>query len=125
MYLGRVTGCVWATAKDPGLNARKLLIIQPVTPDLRDTGKRVVCADCTGAGAGEIVYWLRGKEASFPFLPTEVPVDAANGLSRPSVVSCDNLTTIPVEALGEQIGVLLDHQEPALSEAIGAAFDLD
>jgi ethanolamine utilization protein EutN len=75
MYLGRVTGCVWATAKDPGLNGRKLLIVQPVTPDLRDTGKRVVCADCTGAGAGEIVYWLRGKEASFPFLPTEVPVD--------------------------------------------------
>jgi mRNA interferase MazF len=58
-------------------------------------------------------------------LSTEVPVDTANGLSGPSVVSCDNLTTIPVEALGEQIGVLLDHQEPTLSEAIGAAFDLD
>src|SRR5271169_1892094 len=58
-------------------------------------------------------------------LSTEVRVDAANGLSGPSVVSCDNLATIPVEALGEQIGVLLDHQEPALSEAIAAAFDLD
>jgi mRNA interferase MazF len=58
-------------------------------------------------------------------LSTEVPVDTANGLSGPSVVSCENLTTIPVEALGEQIGVLLDPQEPALSEAIGAAFDLD
>ncbi|MGA3237849.1 MAG: EutN/CcmL family microcompartment protein [Bryobacteraceae bacterium] len=77
MYLGRVAGCVWATAKDPCLDGRKLLIVQPVTPDLRDTGKRVVCADCTGAGVGEIVYWLRGKEASFPFLPTEVPVDTA------------------------------------------------
>lgn len=58
-------------------------------------------------------------------LSTEVSVDAANGLSEPSVVSCDNVTTIPVAALGEQIGVLLDSQEPALSEAIGAAFDLD
>jgi microcompartment protein CcmK/EutM len=77
MYLGRVIGCVWATAKDPGLNGQKLLIIQPVTPELRDAGKSVVCADCTGAGAGEIVYWLRGKEASFPFLPSEVPVDTA------------------------------------------------
>jgi len=77
MYLGRVAGCVWATAKDPGLNGQKILIIQPVTPDLRETGKRVLCADCTGAGAGEIVYWLRGKEASFPFLPNEVPVDTA------------------------------------------------
>jgi microcompartment protein CcmK/EutM len=77
MYLGRVTGCVWATAKDPGLTGQRILIIQPVTADLRDTGKRVLCADCTGAGAGEIVYWLRGKEASFPFLPQEVPVDTA------------------------------------------------
>jgi mRNA interferase MazF len=40
-------------------------------------------------------------------------------------VSCDNLTTIPVEALGAQIGVLLDHQEQKLSEAVQAAFDLD
>ena len=58
-------------------------------------------------------------------LSTEVPLDAANGLSGPSVVSCDNLTTIPVGALGEQIGVLLDYQEQTLSEAIQAAFDLD
>jgi mRNA interferase MazF len=57
-------------------------------------------------------------------LSTEVPVDAANGLAGPSVVSCDNITTIPATTLGAQIGVLLDRQEQALSEAIGAAFDL-
>ena len=44
---------------------------------------------------------------------------------EPSVVSCDNITTIPTDAVGEQIGVLLDSQEPALSDAIVAAFDLD
>jgi mRNA interferase MazF len=58
-------------------------------------------------------------------LSTEVPVSAANGLSQPSVVNCDNVTTIPVEALGGQIGVLLDRQELQLTEAIRAAFDLD
>jgi mRNA interferase MazF len=58
-------------------------------------------------------------------LSTEVPVNTANGLTGPSVASCDNITTIPVGALGDQIGVLLDRQEPALSEAIQAAFDLD
>jgi mRNA interferase MazF len=58
-------------------------------------------------------------------LSTEVPVDTANGLAGPSVVSCDNITTIPTSTLGEQIGVLLDRQERALSEAIQAAFDLD
>jgi mRNA interferase MazF len=58
-------------------------------------------------------------------LSTEVSVDAANGLTQPSVVSCDTITTIPVEALGAQIGVLLDTQEPQLGDAIRAAFDLD
>ncbi len=58
-------------------------------------------------------------------LSSEVGVDAANGLAEPSVVSCDNITTIPTDAVGERIGVLLDSQEPALSEAIVAAFDLD
>jgi mRNA interferase MazF len=58
-------------------------------------------------------------------LSTEVAVDTANGLSGPSVVSCDNITTIPTSALGEQIGVLLDRQEQGLNDAIRAAFDLD
>ncbi|HUS04916.1 MAG TPA: EutN/CcmL family microcompartment protein [Bryobacteraceae bacterium] len=75
MYLGRVVGCVWATEKDPRLTGQRLLIVQPVTPEMRDTGKRMVVTDATGAGAGELVYWCKGKEASFPFLPTEVPTD--------------------------------------------------
>lgn len=58
-------------------------------------------------------------------LSSEVGVDATNGLAGSSVISCDNITTIPADAVGEQIGVLLDSQEPALSEAIAAAFDLD
>lgn len=58
-------------------------------------------------------------------LSTEVPVDASNGLAGPSVVSCDNVTTIPTDALRDQIGVLLDDQEMQLSAAIRAAFDLD
>jgi mRNA interferase MazF len=58
-------------------------------------------------------------------LSTELHVDVANGLAGPSVVSCDNITTIPTSVVGAQIGVLLDSQEPALSLAIRAAFDLD
>lgn len=58
-------------------------------------------------------------------LSSEVAVDATNGLAGPSVISCDNITTVPTDAVGEQIGVLLDSQEPDLSEAIAAAFDLD
>jgi len=76
MYLGRVVGCVWATAKDANLDGHKLLIVQPLTPELQSTGKRLVCLDCTGAGEGEIIYYVRGKEASFPFLPGEPPADS-------------------------------------------------
>jgi microcompartment protein CcmK/EutM len=53
-----------------------MLVVQPVTPELQNTGKRLICTDSTGAGAGELVYWVRGKEASFPFHPAEPPVDA-------------------------------------------------
>lgn len=57
-------------------------------------------------------------------LSTEVPVGAANGLDHDSVVSCDNIVTVPAEALGRQLGFLLAAQEAALSEAIQTAFDL-
>src|ERR1039457_1478238 len=73
MYLGRVVCCVWSTVKPPSLVGQRLLVIQPMTPDLRDNGKQLICLDATGAGAGETVYWVRGKEASFPFLPSEGP----------------------------------------------------
>ncbi len=76
MLLGRVIGCVWATAKNPSLEGLRLLLVQPLTPELKKTGKRLVCADSTGAGAGELVYWVRGREASMPFLPKQVPADA-------------------------------------------------
>lgn len=75
MYLGKVVGAVWATQKAAGLTGQRLLIVQPLTPELKPTGKQLVCTDSTGAGAGETVYWCRGKESSFPFLPQEVPTD--------------------------------------------------
>jgi len=58
-------------------------------------------------------------------LSTEVPIGPANGLTQASVVSCDNIVTVPTTALGAQIGVLLPAQERALTAAIHAAFDLD
>jgi ethanolamine utilization protein EutN len=75
MFLGRVVGRVVSTVKDPGLTAQRLLIIQPLKPDLAATGKQIVVLDAVGAGANELIYWCRGKESSFPFLPDEVPSD--------------------------------------------------
>lgn len=58
-------------------------------------------------------------------LSTEVRVGARNGLSQESVVTCDHIITIPVDALSDQVGLLLEDQERSLTEAIHAAFDLD
>lgn len=57
-------------------------------------------------------------------LSTEVPVGPANGLEQLGVVSCDNIATVPSSTIGRHLGYLLPHQEPALAEAIRAAFDL-
>jgi len=75
MYLGRDIGRVWSTVKDPGLAAQRLLLVQPLTPEGNPAGKRLVVTDAVGAGANELVYWSKGKESSFPFLPDEVPTD--------------------------------------------------
>jgi mRNA interferase MazF len=58
-------------------------------------------------------------------LSTEVPVGRINGLDRESVVSCDNITTVPRAALGRHLGYLHPGQERALAQAIAAAYDLD
>ena len=58
-------------------------------------------------------------------LSTEVPVGRANGLDHESVVSCDNITTIPRAAIGRHLGYLLPAQESSLAHAIAAAYDLD
>ena len=53
-----------------------LLLVQPLTPDRQPAGRPIVAADAMGAGVGEEVFFVRGKEASFPFYPLEAPVDA-------------------------------------------------
>lgn len=75
MTFGRVVGRVWSTVKDARMNGLRMVVVQPLTPELQPTGRRIICTDSTGAGTGELVYWVRGKEASFPFHPTEPPVD--------------------------------------------------
>jgi ethanolamine utilization protein EutN len=77
MRLGRVVGRVWATVKSRDLEGRKLLVIQPITVEGQDAGRPLIAADAVGAGAGERIYWSRGGEAVYAFLPDKVGVDAA------------------------------------------------
>lgn len=76
MMLGRVIGNVVCTMKNATLVGHKLLLVQPIDRHGRDKGRPFVAVDAVGAGAGETIYWCRGREASFPFLPKETPTEA-------------------------------------------------
>ena len=76
MQLARVIGDVVMSVKDENLVGIKLLLVQPLTPAREPAGRPIVAVDSVGAGVGEEVFFVRGKEASFPFYPAEPPVDA-------------------------------------------------
>jgi ethanolamine utilization protein EutN len=76
MQLATVIGDVVVTRKDDNLHGRTLLILQPIGADGKSAGRTLVAVDAVGAGVGETVFFVRGKEASFPFHPDEVPADA-------------------------------------------------
>jgi mRNA interferase MazF len=58
-------------------------------------------------------------------LPTEVPVGPQQGLSRESVVNCDNLFTIPKQALRRRRGELDPESLHRLRGALMIALDLE
>ncbi len=76
MQIAKVIGDVVTTVKDANLNGIKLLLLQPLDADGKSTGRTLVAVDAVGAGVGETVFFVRGKEAAFPFHPVEVPADA-------------------------------------------------
>lgn len=77
MDLARVIGRVVCSQKNAALDGRKLLLVQPVTVEGRDAGKPLVAIDAVGAGTGERVFYVTGREASFAFIPDHVPTDAS------------------------------------------------
>ena len=77
MQLARVIGEVVATVKDANLTGIKLLVLQPVDPSGANVGRTLVALDSVGAGTGEHVFFVRGREAAFPFYPSEPPADAS------------------------------------------------
>ena len=77
MQLARVIGEVVATVKDANLTGSTLLVLQPIDAAGEDVGRTLVALDSVGAGVGECVFFVRGREAAFPFYPAEPPADAA------------------------------------------------
>ena len=76
VQIAKVIGDVVMTIKDDNLNGIKLMLLQPLDPAGNASGRTLVAVDAVGCGVGETVFFVRGKEASFPFHPIEVPADA-------------------------------------------------
>ncbi len=75
MQLARVIGTVVSTIKNESLEGRKIMIVQNLNESLEPVGQPLVALDAIGAGVGELVFWCRGKEASFPFKRDATPTD--------------------------------------------------
>lgn len=77
MQLAKVIGEIVSTMKDSNLAGLTLLLLQPLSADGEPSGRTLVALDSVGAGVGENVFFVRGREAAFPFYPAEPPADAA------------------------------------------------
>src|SRR5919106_1366809 len=77
MQLARVVGEVISSVKDANLTGAKLLVLQPIAASGENAGRTLVALDSVGAGTGERVFFVRGREAAFPFYPAEPPADAS------------------------------------------------
>jgi ethanolamine utilization protein EutN len=76
MQLARVIGEVVSTIKDPNLTGVTMLVLQPIAASGEAAGRTLVALESVGAGVGEHVFFVRGREAAFPFYPAEPPADA-------------------------------------------------
>ncbi len=77
MNLAEVVGTVVASAKDPSLSGRRILLVKPIDRRGRPLGPVHVALDAVGAGLGERVFYVTGKEGSFPWYPDLVPSDCS------------------------------------------------
>ena len=98
MFLARVQGHIVATAKDPGINGMKLLVVEPLKVRYDDpeaaaniggaapggggggafeaTGRAIVALDTIGAGEGQLVLIVQGSSARMAEGCGKCPTDA-------------------------------------------------
>ena len=76
MLLGRVTGTVVASRKEPLIEGWKLLLVRQLDADNHDAAGYVVAADAVGAGVGEVVLYATGSSARQTEMTRDRPCDA-------------------------------------------------
>lgn len=78
MQLARVVGTCVATAKVASLRGQRLLVLQPLDFELEERGVRCIAVDAVDADRGQIVWFVRSREAANslpdPFNPADCAV---------------------------------------------------
>jgi len=76
MLLGRVTGTVVASQKEPLMEGLTFLLVRQLDADNTDSGGSVVAVDAVGAGVGEVVMYASGSSARQTQVTQNRPCDA-------------------------------------------------
>jgi microcompartment protein CcmK/EutM len=76
MLLGRVTGTVVASRKEPLIEGWKMLVVRQLDAEGKEGSNYVVAADAVGAGVGEVVLYATGSSARQTETTRDRPCDA-------------------------------------------------
>ncbi|MBI5169324.1 MAG: EutN/CcmL family microcompartment protein [Candidatus Eisenbacteria bacterium] len=78
MHFARVIGTVVCTEKVPAWKGQRLLLVQPCDSAGKASSARpLVALDAVSAAPGQLVFYVRGREASTILANPENPADAA------------------------------------------------
>ena len=76
MRLAKVVGTLVATQKHPSIKNSKILLIQPLTDELKEIGDIIAAIDVAQAGVNDLVYYTLSREAALALPNSFAPVDA-------------------------------------------------
>jgi ethanolamine utilization protein EutN len=77
MNLGKVTGCLWASAKHKSLLGAKLMIVSQIDINGKPTGAYEVAYDTVDAGVGDTVITVKGSSAKMTPQTSNATIDCA------------------------------------------------
>lgn len=78
MVIGKVVKKIVSTVKNEAFASRPLLLVQPLTIELKPKGAEVLCVDFMGADMNELVLVMKEGSSVNDLLGTkEAPADAA------------------------------------------------
>jgi ethanolamine utilization protein EutN len=77
MNLGRVIGCLWASAKHQSLLGGKLLVVSLLDKSGKPTGAYEVAYDTVDAGVGDTVLTVNGSSSKMTPQTENATIDCA------------------------------------------------